>query len=217
MISQKLTPRRIITIILVSANLCSLVIYLSAWTKPGAQNNKKTIIRPLTLAQEPIEISIEVKGQPVTATKTVRAERAMRTEEFDGDAHWLRDLTLKVKNKSEKTITYIVLDLTFPQTATNDNRRVGLHQVFLGVDPERKFIRPEIHLAPNESIDIPLTARHDDIKKLVESRLSIDNITEMEIRIHQVLFDDGTLFETGALYRRNPDQNDPRKWIKIDN
>ena len=214
---SRTTVQRAITITLVTANLCLLVIYLSAWTKPGAQNNKITVIRPLTLAQEPIEISIELKGQPVNATKTVRAEKAIRTEEFDGDAHWLRDLTLRVKNKSEKAITYIVLDLTFPQTATSENRRVGLHQVFLGVDPERKFIRPEIRLAPNESMDIPLTTRHDDIKKLVESRLSIENITEMEIRIHQVLFDDGTLFETGVLYRRNPDQNDPRKWIKIDN
>ena len=111
----------------------------------------------------------------------------------------------------------MVLDLTFPQTATNEHPRVGLHQIFLGVDPDRTLARPELRLAPNESMEIPLIARHDDIKKLVESRLSIENITEMEIRIHQVLFNDGTLFETGALYRRNPDPNDPRKWIKIDN
>jgi hypothetical protein len=110
-----------------------------------------------------------------------------------------------------------VLDLTFPETSTSEQPRVGLHQVFLGVDPERGFVRPELRLPPNDSIEIPLAARFKDIRDLVERRVKIEEITQMEVRIHQVLFDDGTLFETGSMYRRNPDPNDPRKWIKIQN
>lgn len=86
-----------------------------------------------------MDISIELKGQSVHATKALRAAEGIRTEEFDGDGDWLRNLTLKVKNKSDKVITYIVLDLTFPQTATNQHPRVGLHQVFLGVDQIKIF------------------------------------------------------------------------------
>src|SRR5258708_34212768 len=105
MISETIARQTRITIVLIIANLCLLVIYVSAWTKPSVQNNKKTVIRPLTLAQEPVEITIELKGQPVNATKTVRAEKGIRTEEFDSEADWLRNLTLKVTNKSEKVIT----------------------------------------------------------------------------------------------------------------
>ncbi|MDX6404310.1 MAG: hypothetical protein QOH70_1765 [Blastocatellia bacterium] len=217
MISRQISFQRRITIVLVIANLCLLVIYVSAWTKPNPQNNKKTVIRPLTLANEPLEITFELNGRPVNATKAVRAEEGIHTEEFDGDSDWLRNLTLKVRNKSEKVITYIVLDLTFPQTATNEHPRVGLHQVFLGVDPDGKFPRPALRVAPNESLEIPLATRFKDIKTLVEFSRSIENVTEMEVRIHQVLFDNGTLFETGTYYRRNSDPNDPRKWIRIDN
>ena len=94
---------------------------------------------------------------------------------------------------------------------------MGLHQVFLGVDPEHRFVRPEVRLAPNDSIEIPLASRFTDIKNLIEHKVKIEEVTQMEVRIHQVLFDDGTLFETGSMYRRNPDPNDPRKWIKIEN
>ena len=110
-----------------------------------------------------------------------------------------------------------MLDLTFPQTATSENPRVGLHQVFLGVDPGKTFSRPELHIEPNKSIEVPLSPRHHDIEKLVEFRLRIENVAQMEVRIHQALFDDGTMFETGVVYRRNPDPKDTRRWIKLDN
>jgi len=37
------------------------------------------------------------------------------------------------------------------------------------------------------------------------------------VEFHAAYFDDGTLFEAGTMFKRNPDQTDPRKWVKIDN
>jgi hypothetical protein len=214
---RKDSLQRRISILLVIANVCLLVIYLSGWTNSRAQNNKKIVIRPLTLVKEPIEISLFSGGRRVESTKVVRPEKGSSQEEFEADKDWLKNLTLNITNKSDKMITYIVLDLTFPETSTNEQPRIALHQVFLGVDPERRFVRPELRLPPNDSIEIPLAARFKDIKDLVDRKVRIEDITQMEVRIHQVLFDDGTLFETGSMYRRNPDPNDPRKWIKIEN
>jgi hypothetical protein len=207
--------RRGLTAILLLANLSLLVVYLGGWTNLRAQNNKRIVVRPLTLAKEPIEISLTSGGRRLETKKTMHPERGASQEEFEGDKDWLKNLNLKITNTTNKAITYIVLDLTFPETSGSD-QRVGLHQIFLGVDPERSFSRPELHLAPNDSIEVSLGARFKEIKDLVEHRVKIEDVTQMEVRVHQVLFDDGTLFETGNMYRRNPNPNDPHKWIKID-
>ncbi len=207
--------RRAIIITLAIANLCLFVIDVSGWTNPVAQN-KKAIIRRLTLSKEPVEISFKLKGQPVKASEAVRAEEGIRAEEFEGDPDWLKDLTLKLRNTSGKTITHIELDLHFPEVTRNG--RTALHGIFLGVDPDRKFTRAELRLAPNETIEIPLAGRYDDIKTLVKTvgNLPLENVTKLWVEFHSALFDDGTLFEAGTLYRRNPNPNDPHKWIPVD-
>jgi hypothetical protein len=47
-------------------------------------------------------------------------------------------------------------------------------------------------------------------------KIPLGNVTKLWVEFHAALFDDGTLFEAGTSFRRNADQNDPRKWIKID-
>ena len=208
--------RRAVTIILALANLCVFVIFVSGWIKPGAQN-KKTIIRRLTLSKEPVDISFKLKGQPLNANHAMHADEGVSADEFDGDSDWVKELTLKLRNTSGKTITYIQLNLHFPEVTSNG--RTALQQIFLGVDPDRKFSRPELRLAPNETVEIPLTEKYPNIKTLVESagKVPMGNLSKVWVEFHAALFDDGTLFEAGTLFKRNPDPNDPRKWVKIDN
>jgi len=208
--------RRVITIALVIANLCLFVIYVSAWIKPAAQN-KKTVIKRLTLSKEPVEVSLKLKGQPLKTTEVVRASEGIRSEEFEGDPDWLKDLTLMLRNTSDRTITYIELNLHFPEVTRNG--RTALHQILLGVDPDRKSPRAELRLKPNETIEIPLSARYDDIKTLVETagNQPLANVAKVWVEFHSALFDDGMLFQAGTMYTRNPDEKDSRKWIKIAN
>jgi len=208
--------RRAITITLTVANLFLFAIYVGGWIKPVAQN-QKAIIRRLTLAKYPVEISFKVKGQPVNASEVVRREEGIRAQEFEGDRDWLKDLTIKLKNTSGKTITYMVLMLDFPEVTKNG--RTAEHQIHLGVDPDRKFQRPELRLAPNETIEISLAERYTSIKTLVETVGSVppENVSKVLVDFYSAFFDDETLFEAGTLFRRNPDQNASPKWLKIDN
>jgi hypothetical protein len=204
MILPKTTQRRI-TAVLVIANLCLAVVYLSAWINPHAQSSKKTVVRPHTLVKEPVEITIEHRGQPIKAN-----------EEFEGEVDWVKDLKLKLKNTSDKTITFIVLDVDFPETVPVVGK-VAQRQIWLGHAPdEQQTMRPPLQLRPGESIEVPLDAEYDDIKTLITGIMPLDSITKTVIRLHQVMFDDGTLFSAGVMYRRNPDPNDPHKWIKIE-
>jgi hypothetical protein len=193
-----------------------LLACLSGWSNLVAQNNKKTVIRRLTVLKYPVELSFKLKGQPLESTETVLLDQAIRTNEFDADADWLKDFTISLKNTSGKTITYIVLNLRFPEVTRNGG--AALHQVFLGMDPDRKFSRPELQLAPNEVLDIPLASRYDAIKRLVKTvgpDFAFENLSKVEVAFQAALLDDETLFETGTWYRRNPDPNDPRRWIVI--
>lgn len=206
MINRKNLQRRI-TLVLVIANLCLLVVYVSAWTNPRTQNKKKTISRWPTRLVYPVEIT-ELK----TEGKAVKAD-----EEFEGDTDWLQNLTFKLKNKSDKTITFIVLDIDFPETRAVGDGRISEHQITLGSDPENKSGHPPLHFLPGESMEVPLASEYKEIKTLLGFRLPLDNVTNVLVRLHQVMFDDGTLWSSGNLYRRNPDPNAYPKWIQINN
>lgn len=210
-----MTHARAITITLTLANLCLFVIFVSAWFKPANQN--KTIILPLTLSKEPVDISFKLKGQAVNARETARPEEGIRAQEFEADPQWVKELTLELRNTSGKTITYIQVNLHFPEVTKGG--RVALEQIFLGVDPERKFSRAELKLAPNETIEIPLTEKYSSIRSLVETvgKVPLGNVTKLWVEFHAALFQDETLYQAGTWYRRNPEQNEWPKWIKIDN
>jgi hypothetical protein len=199
--------------ILVAANLCFLVIYVSGWTAPLIQSNKKSIIRRVTYAKYPVEISFHLKGQPLTNETLLDG---FRSNDFDADGDWLKDLTIKIKNTSGKTITWMLLNLHFPEV-TKDGA-TALHQIFLGVDPDAPFSRPELRLLPNQTLEIPLNAKYDDIKHLVNvigSGMPIEGVSKLLVEFHAALFDDETRFEAGTTYRRNSTPGDPQKWIKI--
>jgi hypothetical protein len=187
-----------------TTNLCVVAIFLSSWLSPVAQN-QKTIMRKLTLVKEPVAVSFLLKGEPLKTSDAVDTVEGWRAQQFEADPGWLKNLTVKLKNTSGKTITYIVLNLYFPEAMKNG--RIGDHQIFLGVDPDRKFPRPEFRLAPNESVEIPVAAQYQDIETLARTpgvNLPVENVSKLWVEFHAALFDDGTLFEAGVLYKRKP-------------
>ena len=199
-------------------NLLILILGLfvmcsSGWTGPLFQSHRKSIIRRVTYFKYPVEMSFELNGQPLKSIETVAGSE--RTNDFEADADWLNHLTIKIKNTSGKTITWMLVNLLFPEVTKDGS--VAMHQIFLGVDPDAPFQRPELRLAPNETFEIHLSAKHEEIKHLVDvigSGMPIENVSKVEIQFHAALFDDGTRFRTGEMYRRDP--NDSHKWIKID-
>jgi len=202
-------------LILVIANLCLPVICVSGRTGPFVQSNKKSIVRRVTYEKDPVEISFYLKGRPLTNEKLVDS---FRSNDFDGDGDWLKDLTIKIKNTSGKTITWMLVNLEFPEV-TKDGA-VALHQIFLGVDPDAPFPRPELRLPPNQTLEISLNEKYDDLKRLVKvigSGMSVESVSKMLVEFHAALFDDDTKFFIGSMYRRNPVPGALQKWIKIDN
>ena len=178
-----------------------------------AQSGKRSIIRRISYFKYPVEISFHLKGQPLTNETLLDG---FRSNDFDADGDWLKDLTIKIKNTSGKKITWMLVNLLLPEI-TKDGA-IALHQIFLGVDPDAPFARPELRLLPNQMLEIPLNGRYEDLKHLVNvigSGTPIESVSKLEFDFHAALFDDDTRFETGEMFRRNPDPNDRQKWIRI--
>ena len=196
--------------------LLTTAILLNIWIA-APPPDKKTIIRLLTLVKEPVQISYELKGEPVKATQAVTPGDGIRTEQFEADADWLRDLTLKLTNTSEQTITHVVVNLRFPEVTPNFTS-MALHQISLGVGPDGKVQGPAFKLAPNESIQVPLASRYPEIEKLLQTvgKKQPTDVCKVWVEFHEALFDDGTLFQAGSMFRRNPDLNSPQRWIRIE-
>jgi len=187
---------------------------LSGRTGALVQTKKKSIIRRVSYYKYPVEVSFELNGQPLKSTETVAGP--YRTNDFEADADWLNHLTIKIKNTSGKTITWMLVNLLFPEVTKDGS--VALHQFFLGVDPDAPFARPELRVAPNEAFEIPLSTKYEDLRHLVNvigSGMAIENVSKVEVEFHAALFDDEKRFEVGLWYRRDP--NDRHKWIRIDN
>jgi hypothetical protein len=186
---------------------------LSGWTSPLVQSKKKSILRRVSYYKYPVEISFHLNGQPLTNETLLDG---FRSHDFDADGDWLKDLTIEIRNTSGKTITWMLVNLLFPDV-TKDGA-VALHQFFLGVDPDAPFARPELRVAPNETFEIPLSTKYEDLRRLVKvigSGMAIENVSKVEVEFHAALFDDETRFQIGLWYRRDP--KNPHKWIPIDN
>src|SRR5262245_60337275 len=193
--------------------LLALAIFLTNGRPLYAQDNTRQIIRRLTIVKYPLLLTFKINDQPLKGKEVAFPELGVRSLQFEAGADWLQNLTLSLENVSEKTITYVVLNLTFAQTATPDKPRVSLHQIILGIDPDRKFVRAALRLAPKKSVEIRLEPEYPAIRTLVRDRIPPEQIRQVEVEIHAALFDDGTLFEAGVLHRRDP--NDPKRWAPI--
>jgi len=172
------------------------------------QANKKKVEKHFAPVNVPIEITEpKVKGKALTLG-----------EEFDDDSDWLKHLTFKIRNRSEKPITFFHLDLDFPETAATGP--VMMHQLFFGrrSDVIETLSNALVYLPPNGEIEVSLDSEFSSIKRLIEHRQgSVEKISKLVIRIGEVMFEDGALYSGGGIFRPNPDPSSPRKWILLPN
>lgn len=198
------------TTALIVANISWVTLFVVGWLPPKPQispQKEKSVLKSRGPANEPVEI-VETK---------VRTKAAKLGEGFEDEDDWLRYVTIKIKNKSEKAITFLHIDFDFPETKAIMGGTL-VHQILLGKreDFELTLRQPSLYLKPNETIDISLDKEFNAIKEAIEFKHpSIGSINQVVIRIGDIVFDDGILFSGGMLFRRNTDPDSPRKWVRI--
>lgn len=133
-------------------------------------------------------------------------------EAFEADADWLKNVSLKIRNNSKKTIVCIYMGAVFRETAPAPM----MHSKFFG-HPTNANVRragPPLELKPGEVLSVSLADEYEQLKAVVEHKKPIDSVTVLELEITRAYFEDGMMWDLGELYRPDPDNFG--KWILVE-
>jgi hypothetical protein len=160
--------------------------------------------------QSPIQIvSVKFKGEAIEPGRR-----------FLADDDWLTGLTFKVKNVSDRPISYVAISLRVPTAAGRENKfsefvgpyRYGCPPGFSCL-PEATRFQKEI--MPGETQDVVVAERtyKNLTAALAQSGASIP-IVAAEYDIDSVVFDADTRWSRGFLFRRDP--SEPNTYRMVD-
>ena len=126
------------------------------------------------------------------------------------DDDWLKGLSLKVSNTSDKSINFVSVRLTFVRQkddAASDEAPL-MHSITYGRNP---FHLKDLSLANQNKIpsggflDVSLSDDTYEVIKRVLKKLGYPaSIKQIDLLVEVVGFDDGTVWEMGNLLRRDP-------------
>ena len=183
--------------------LMELGIVLLVLTSAGswqalAQVNDRTIISKDD-PRSPVKIiSVRTKGRNIESMRP-----------FVDDDDWLKDLTVDVRNDSDKTLTFLQLELFFPRPEQDAKKPGASFTLDFGDSPFRydsAAAMPPLSVkpvSPGETLQITLT---DDRLRAMYALL-IDTgffvASKLQIRVNLIGFSDGTAW-SGQMVQRQP-------------
>lgn len=167
-------------------------------------NRQEREIRQLSFDNEPVEM-VSIGNS---------RKRLKLDEKFTQETDWLKDLSVEIRNTSDKNIVYFEVGLDFPETKDSGNKMS--FPIRYGVSPLSKVRNDKEQLIKSgESITLRLTSeKYEVLKSFIETRHLLDSLSKVDLRISFILFDDGTAWGGGNFLRSDP--NDKRKFILKD-
>lgn len=154
------------------------------------------------------------KNEPIELVGSGVAGKAFNENQILADKDWLKNLKLKLKNISNKTIVYMAVVLRI-QKQGKMQYPLELPLAF-GQIPQPEFTDTDIAnikgLKPNESVEVSIPSdilEHFTTKFMPENELV--DIERGLLYFDFIVFDDGTAWSRGQMMRRNSDN----KWQYI--
>ena len=185
--------------------IAALGASVGAFTSYRVQENQQARTKVLDKGSSP--------NEPIAITDIKVADKAISFgDKLDGDEDWLKDVSFKIKNISDKPIVYAEIDLEFPETKSSGNLMV--YPIQLGQRPGLPNRNQEpLYLPPGETLDIQLPSKYDAIKRFINHRQQMSDIHRGVVRIGFVVFSDMTGWDTGTALRQDPHK--PTRFIPI--
>jgi hypothetical protein len=188
---------------------------VGANSRPILQVSDDKVIEIKRFPNEPYRIGdLRVKNTEIVARQPFSAGSLTS---MTGD--WLENLEFTVRNTSDRRITYIVIQIDFPETGVGAPMMV--YPKGIGIPPAPPVpprSRP-LSLDPGDKTSIIITAPElEGIKDFLATRnYQLADLNKVVIRIATVAFDDGIKWEQGRLYRRSPGARSGYEEIKQEN
>jgi hypothetical protein len=177
--------------------------------RPLPQKSDEKTIERTQFNNEPFRFGdLSVKKTNITLGEKFSATSIARSGGGQTE-DWLENLKFTVENTSEKPITYIDVELDFPETMSARGMMV-VNQLGIGVPPfvsgDRLKQTTPLMLDPAETITFMLSAQRLQMIKdfLAFKNFQLGDLNRVTIRIGYLVFEDGTKWEIGRYYRPNP-------------
>jgi hypothetical protein len=193
--------------------LCAFLLFLTfcffASTRPSNSQDADKLIKKNEWRNAPVKIAL---------VKSKIGELATDKKISAGD-DWLKGLTIRVRNDSDKPVNFVGLDIQF-RWPEEQSRELDLHApIEYGRNPfnpsEHEFVPEGELIFPGQTRDIPLTdGGYDSLRSILDNLKFPASIKEVILQVRTVGFSDGTAWATGNTFRRDP--NNPGKWIRND-
>lgn len=130
---------------------------------------------------------------------------------------WLRGLTIRVRNDSNKPVTSVSIAIQFRRPENQAQELDLIAPIEYGQNPftplqEGSSIPPEFIL-PGQTRDIALSDEgYDSLRSMLDELKYPTSIRSVKVEVRVIGFSDGTAWNTGKIFRRDP--NNPDKWIR---
>jgi hypothetical protein len=175
--------------------------------------------------QERLVMDKSRSNAPVKITLIRTKKRVVdNNKKFLDDDDWLEGLTLRILNRSDKTVTFVGIQLIFRRTEDQESGLPAGWSLNYGFDPFR--------LDPGDSIPSPQVtpivagadteirlseAEYEEVKKFFAQIGFPATRKRMELDIIMIGFSDGTAWNNGLMFRRDPNSQGPLKgWRLLD-
>jgi hypothetical protein len=146
---------------------------------------------------------------------------------FQAGDDWLRNLSIVLKNRTNKTIARAEIELFFPDTGDGISTPVTVYLIQIGRRPDidsfsgsGKYLPPNPHaqpllFLPGQTLAIHLTDYINEIQSVVEQKMPLSQITRCHIHRVNFFFTDG--MKWGDLDGfAVPDPSHPGKFAALD-
>ena len=170
----------------------------------GAQDKIRTVLKPTTSANDPIRLVDEQVGN----------QRFDNDNKVIANRDWLKNLSLRVKNTSNKEILHIGIYAMIAKQGTMPYpRRLTLRYGMLPMPSlfgkPNGFQQAKV-LKPNEVAEVQVYNAEDVVRALLDHKADPEAI---ELIYDMVVFEDGTAWSQGQWLRANPTEN---SWDYLD-
>ncbi len=202
----------------------SIGIYLAAKASvlhAGISQEQEKIFekKPRARVPEIVQLAeIKARGASRDSEDEVKPKEVIKAvkmgESFEGEEHWLKGSSFRLKNHSNKEIVFIDLDLSFPETTSSGNEMA--FPLKLGRRPGMPEYDSKEPLSVKPGEEVILTVDEDTYARLtrfIEKRQPISSINKVRVGIGFVIFADLTGWDGGSYYRQDP--SDPRRFKNI--
>jgi hypothetical protein len=164
-------------------------------------------------AQERVITNLQKRNDPVKITLMKTRKGIVKPDKaFVDDDEWFKGLTIRLRNFSGKSITYISVELSFPGPETQRETPPLSYPISYGRiysdlnDPTLPGgFKP---IAAGDKIDISLSDMHyNSIRSALEQIEYPSSVKKIRLRVEEVEFEDGMVWNAGAWFRRDSNNN----------